>query len=348
LRAITIQGQSNVRITDLGEFALIDRLRTLFGEAAPAAGSVSLAIGDDAAVLSTGGRRELVATADMLVEQVHFRRDWTSAADLGWKALAVNVSDVGAMGAAPLAALVCAALPAAIDVGWIEALYGGLKACGEVYGCPVVGGDTVRSPGPVSLSVAALGSVERGRAVRRDGAKPGDLLCTTGTLGDSAAGLALLLAGRTRGASPKYAALFEAHLRPRPPVRAGAALADDGVTAMLDLSDGLASDTARLSAASGAGVRMQEERLPISLAARRAAEELGVEPADWAVRGGEDYELMFTIPPERFDNVPELLAPLGVTATIIGSVTEGGSVLVRMEGREEPMPPPGFSHFSER
>src|SRR5438128_2230747 len=108
-----------MRITDLGEFALIDRLRSLLGEVAPAAGSVSLAIGDDAAVLSPGEGCELVATADMLVEHVHFRRDWTSAEDLGWKALAVNVSDLGAMGAAPLAALVCAALPAEMEVEWM-------------------------------------------------------------------------------------------------------------------------------------------------------------------------------------------------------------------------------------
>lgn len=337
-----------MRIADLGEFALIDRLRRVLGQGAPAAGSVVLGIGDDAAILGVGEGQELVATADMLVEEVHLRRAWSTAEDLGWKALAVNVSDVGAMGATPIAALVCAALPADTDAEWVEDLYRGLRLCGEAYGCPVVGGDTVRSPGPIALSVTALGSVTRGSAARRGGARPGDLLCVTGTLGDSAAGLALLKAGRAPQDTPADAALFAAHLRPRPPVRAGAALAGAGVTAMLDLSDGLASDTTRLCAASGVGVRVLEERLPISLAARRAAAALGIDVLEWAVRGGEDYELLITIPRDWFDSVPRALAPHGVTATIIGEATGGESALVRMDGSEASLPSPAFSHFSER
>jgi thiamine-monophosphate kinase len=336
-----------MRISDLGEFNLIERLAAILagGEVQPAGGAVGLGIGDDAAVLAVPEGREVVATADALVEEVHFRRDWTGPGDLGWKALAVNVSDVGAMGAAPLAALICAALPPELEVEWVEALYQGLRECAAAYGCPVVGGDTVRSAGGIMLSVTALGSLPAGRAVIRAGARTADLLCVTGTLGDSAAGLALLHAGETPQSRPEYAPLFAAHRRPRPPVAAALALAGTGVRGMLDLSDGLASDLQRLAAASGTGARVEEERLPISFLARRAADELGVMPEEWALRGGEDYEYLFTVPPERFPSLPPLLGPLGVTATIIGEVRREGLVLAQADGTETTLPPPGFAHF---
>src|SRR5262249_46564542 len=151
----------SVRLAETGEFDLIPRAAAVLAEgpAAPARGDVLLAIGDDAAVLDPGADRQLVATADALVEEVHFRRAWSDPVDLGWKALAVNVSDLGAMGAAPLAALVCLALPPEVEVAWVEALYAGLREAAGAYGCPVAGGDTVRAPRHVMISVTALGSV---------------------------------------------------------------------------------------------------------------------------------------------------------------------------------------------
>jgi thiamine-monophosphate kinase len=336
-----------VRLGELGEFGLIARLAALPGAAAaPAAGRVVLGIGDDAAVLGLPAGRQLVATADGLVEAVHFRRDWTAPEDLGWKALAVNASDLGAMGAAPLAALVTLALPPAVAVEWVEALYRGLGEAAAAFGCPVVGGDTVRSPGPVMVSVTALGSVPRGKAVTRAGARVGDLLCVTGTLGESAAGLELLRAGRTPASDPALAPLFAAHRRPEPPVAAARALAESGaVTAMLDLSDGLASDLAQLAARSGVGVRVAEARLPISRRARQAAAALGAAAGEWAIRGGEDYQYLFTVAPGRFEQVPPLLASLGTVATVIGEVTERGMTRVSPDGAETALPSPGFAHF---
>ncbi len=338
-----------MRLSSIGDFALIDRLARQLADTpvSPAAGRVELGIGDDAAVLEVPSGHRVVATADMLVEGIHFRRDWTGPEDLGWKALAVNVSDLGAMGAAPLAALVCLALPDDTEAAGREALYAGLNACAAEYLCPVAGGDTVRSPAGVTLAVTALGTVHPELVATRGGAAPGDLICVTGTLGDSAAGLALLESGRTMGSDPEWAALFAAHLRPEPPVAAARALVGAGlVTAMLDLSDGLASDLRRLAERSGVGVRIEAERLPISLRARQAADALGVDPFAWAVGGGEDYEFLFTVRPVEFARVQPLLGPLGVTATIAGAVREGGLALVLPDGREEPLPQPGFAHFA--
>jgi thiamine-monophosphate kinase len=336
-----------MRVGELGEFVLIERLAAILAgrPAYPAEGRIRLGIGDDAAVLEVGRDRDWVATTDTLIEGVHFRREWTSPEDLGWKALAVNVSDLGAMGAAPTAALVCIALPTGTESEWIECFYRGMADCAAVYGCPIAGGDTVRSPSAIAISVTAVGAIGRGAAVTRSGAGNGDLICVTGTLGDSAAGLALLAGGHSPEDRPEYVPLFRAHLRPAPPVGAARALARGGVSAMMDLSDGLASDLARLSEASGAGGRVFQDRLPISLLARGAAEELNLPPEEWAVRGGEDYEYLFTVAPDRFAPLPALLAQHGVTATIVGEICDANLVLVDSGGEPTVLPPPAFSHF---
>ena len=331
-----------MRIIDVGEFGLIDRLRALLGEGTPAAGAVSLGIGDDAAVLAAGEGRELVATADMLVEGVHFRRQWISAEDLGWKSLAVNVSDVGAMGAAPLCALVCLALPGDAEAEWVEALYRGLKACAEEYGCPVVGGDTVRSPGPVALSVTALGSVATGTAVRRDGAKPGDVLCVTGTLGDSAAGIALINERVDTPPGSAGAALKARFYKPAPRVDAGLALRTLA-SAAIDVSDGLLADLGHICERSGCGALIDVERVPLS------AELLSTFPPQIALAhalgGGDDYELCFTAPPSRAEQIERALEGTGTPATRVGQLVPGQKVVCRRDGEPYEPPSSGFRHF---
>lgn len=334
-----------MRLRDLGEFGLIERLAQ---QVSRTADSVALGIGDDAAVVDLPAGHQLVATLDTLLEDVHFRKEWTTPEDLGWKALAVSVSDLGAMAASPRACLVSLALPPETETHWIEALYAGLAECAERYGCPVVGGDTVRSPRGVTITVVALGAAPAERIVRREGAKPGDLLCVTGVLGDSAAGLALLERGGEVCEREEYSGLLAWHRRPLPPVEAGVALAQRGLsTAMIDLSDGLASDLVRLRERGGVGAVVRAERLPIADAARRAAEELGVNSSDWALHGGEDYQLMFTVSPDRWDEVPPALGPLGVTATIIGEMGGDENRLVHPDGRSELLRPTGFRHFGE-
>jgi len=336
-----------VNLADLGEFGLIERLAGKLSAvgAHPAAGSVDFAIGDDASLLRLPPDTQLVTTIDALIEEVHFRRDWSRPEDLGWKALAVNVSDLGAMGAWPLAALISVALPPDLPVRWIDRLYQGLGECAKQYGCPLVGGDTVRSPKHLALSVTALGSVPIGKAVRRAGARVGDVLCVTGVLGESGAGLELLQRYTSR--KKKFASLYQGHLRPQPPVAAGATLAEAGLpTAMMDLSDGLGSDLRHLTRASGVGANIEVARLPISDTTRQAAKELGVDPVRWALFGGEDYQLLFTVSRDRFVEVAPILAPLGVTATIIGEIIQRGLKLRPPDGTTQDLRPEGFHHFA--
>jgi thiamine-monophosphate kinase len=343
-----------VRLGDIGEFGLIDRIAALAAGTKPGragAGQVTLGIGDDAALLEVPADRSLVATLDTLVEDVHFRRDWTGPEDLGWKSLAVNVSDIAAMGAEPLAAFLSLALPPETEVGWVEVFARGMAECAREYRCQIAGGDTVRSPERVMITVTLLGTVERGKAVLRSGAQVGDCLCVTGTLGDSAAGLAILQQ-RGGSADPRgrksrtIDALLAAHRRPRPRLDAARALAASGqVTAMMDLSDGLASDARHLAARSGVGARVWREALPISEAARTVAPLLGADPADWALHGGEDYELLFTVPPASLDLVRERLRPLNVPVTVVGEIVEEGVWLEEGNGRAVSLEPKGFAHF---
>jgi thiamine-monophosphate kinase len=332
-------------LASLGEFALIARLTELVKatEGLPEGGRVRQGIGDDAALLEVWPGRQVVATADALVEEVHFRRDWTRAEDLGWKALAVNVSDVLAMGGEPLAALVSLALPSSTDPAWVERLYRGIAACAGAYGCAVVGGDTVGSPERIFLHVAVLGTAEPDRVRRRSGARPGDRVCVTGTLGDSAAGLARLRHGWIEP-SP----LLDAHRRPRPRRAAARALSrEPAVTAMMDLSDGIASDLRHIAAASGVGARLFAADLPISPAARQTAADLALDATAWALRGGEDYELLFTITPKAAARLPEILAETDTAARIVGEITASGYLLVHPDGREEPLSPDAFDHFQD-
>lgn len=340
-----------MRLSQLGEFGLIDRLERVLAKAgaSPAAGAISLGIGDDAALLRPPAGTEIVATIDAVIEEVHFRRDWSKPEDVGWKSLAVNVSDLNGMGARPLAALVSIALPADLPPTWIERCYRGLAECAAEYGCPLVGGDTVRAPRHVAISVTALGTVADGQAVLRSGAQPGDLLCVTGVLGESAAGYELL--SRKERRRSEHAPLLAAHRRPRPPCLAGAVLAESRIpTAMLDLSDGLASDLQHLAHRSNVAVTVEAERLPISDATRRTAARLDLDASSLALHGGEDYQLLFTVPSDRWEAVPPALGPLGVVATIIGQVEAAkgrrGVGLIGADRKRQPLRPQGFSHFT--
>ena len=328
-----------LELKEIGEFGLIDRLRVgcLHG------GGVIRGIGDDAAVLEFTPGALVLATCDMLVEGRHFLRQHITPYQLGRKALAVNLSDIAAMGGTPRHVLVSIGLPPDLGVEFVEGIYEGMKGLAAATSVNIVGGDTVRSPERVIVAVAVLGAVARGKAITRAGARTGDLVCVTGTLGASAAGLALLAAGE---ASAEFVAVVRAHTRPEPPVEAGVALAEAGLaTAMIDLSDGIASDLGHLARRSGVGASVAAERLPIARVTREAARALGEDPIRWALHGGEDYELLFTVPPERFRAVPPLLAPLGVVATIVGEVGGEGVRLRAPDGSERPLTPAGFRHF---
>lgn len=256
---------------------------------------VRLGIGDDAAVLD--GEPAIVLAHDMLVQDVHFRLATAAPWDIGWKSLAVNLSDLAAMGAAPVAALVGLGLPGAAPPGLVDELYGGMETLAGEWGCTIAGGDTTAAAELV-VGVTAVGRMAPGvAAVRRTGARPGDLLCVTGPVGASGAGLRVL----EDPSIPLPAALRDgvvaAHLRPRPRVAEGAALAAAGAHAMLDCSDGLAIDASRLAAASGLRVVLDLGRVPLAAGVAEVAAALGLAADVMAATGGEDYELIVAVPP---------------------------------------------------
>jgi len=300
-------------VTELaGEFELIARLAALFGP--PPNG---LGIGDDAATWPATGDTVQVATTDMLIEGIHFRLDWTSPEDLGWKALAVNLSDLAAMGATPGRALISIAVDAARR-GLVLQVARGLQSLAERTGTRVVGGDTVRSPGPLVINVALVGEADPARILRRDAARPGDLVGVTGCLGASSAALTLL-SERPGPLDPAAAPLLAAHHRPLPRLVAGQLLASRGVRCAIDISDGLASEALHLARASGVGIEIDVGRLPLSPAAVRLLGER--RSRELALTGGEDYELLFTFDPQLVDELASALAIDG-GLTVLGEVTD--------------------------
>lgn len=356
-------------VFELGEAALVERIRDLLSRLAPAdSGRVPVNIGDDAAVLaSPGAGAHLIATCDMLVEGIHFLRDAVDPKDLGHKALAVNLSDVAAMGGAAGYALVSLALPPDLPVAFVDGLYEGLARLAAGWGVGVVGGDTVGSPGPVVIDVAVLGQVLPGGPFRAAAAQPGDLLCVTGHLGASAAGLALILRERDRSTGPGVSArpgtapippvvadaLRRAHLRPEPRLAEAAVLAAlaaeaGGRRAARDLSDGLAAGAWLLAEASGCAVELWAGRIPVAPAARQAAAVLGLDPLDLALFGGEDYELFFTTTEAELPGVErEVPERTGTPVTAVGRVVAGSGVrLVDPSGRVRDLPRQGFDHFA--
>jgi thiamine-monophosphate kinase len=331
---------------DLTEDDLVAAIsRLLAGDAR----DVVVGLGDDAAVLEAG-TGQLVLTTDMLVEGVHFERSSISARDLGAKAMTVNVSDVAAMGGSPRSALVSIALSSDVDTAWVIELYGGMRdACAE-YALALVGGDTNRGD-RVVVAVTVVGQVAPGRAVTRSGARPGDAIVVTGSLGAAAGGLRLsrARASVTQAAlsQPWGRALLDALARPVARVGEGQTLARSGAHAMIDVSDGLAKDLSRLCLASRVGARVELDTVPVAKPLRDGAASLDVEALDLALHGGEDYELLATLDPSDASAAARALHErFGVTLATIGTIIEGeGLVGIDLEGREAPLEPEGWDHF---
>ncbi|ABS28643.1 thiamine-phosphate kinase [Anaeromyxobacter sp. Fw109-5] len=294
-----------------GEFELIRR----FTQALPVRGEgVRVGPGDDAAVLAPPAGEELVATADAVVAGVHFDRAFTPE-DVGWKALAVNLSDLAAMGARPLWALVCLGVPPGARAAELVRLGRGLGACARRHGIAVAGGNVTRAA-ELSVTVTAVGAVPHGRALLRAGARPGDLVLVTGTLGDAAL-------GRVPGAP---AALARRQRRPTPRLAAGRALASVA-RAAIDVSDGLVQDLSHLCEASGVGARIGVADLPLSAAARRLSRG-GAAARDAALSGGEDYELLLAIAPSLLPAAQAAAAKARTPLTVIGRFVRGRGVRV--------------------
>jgi thiamine-monophosphate kinase len=308
-------------------------------------------VGDDCAILETASGDTLLATTDLLVEDVHFRRRWAEPADLGWKAIAVNVSDIAAMGGVPRWALVGLACPEQTRAEEIEAFYEGALALARALDVAIVGGDTSSSPSGWMIDVTLLGEALE-PPILRSTAHVGDVVAVTGTLGRSGAGLALLEGdGAPAGlAAGLLADLTAAHLRPRPRVVEARWLAATGaVTAMMDLSDGLATDLARLVEESAVGARVEVERVPIDTATRALADALGLPARAWATGAGEDYELLLTCAPASLTGLRAGLAEAcGTPLTAIGEIIAGGGIRWLDARGDAVLVAAGFEHFAGR
>ena len=349
-------GNHPLRVADIGEFGLIGRLRSRLGAARGGAGGAGVVLpnGDDCAgVLFTPGRWVL-ATSDMMVEGEHFLRAHATPRQIGRKALAINLSDIAAMGGDPKFALTSLAVPEDTPVECIEAVYDGLREEGEAFGTEVIGGNVARSPAGIILDVHLLGESDPERTLRRSGARPGDVVMVTGTLGDAAAGLRVLLdseisaPGETADLPAGERSLVDALLGPKPRVPEGRAIANArAATAMIDLSDGLSGDLSHLCEASRAGAVLDAGSIPVSDALRAISAGWKRDPVDLALQGGEDYELLMAVRPEEADDLAaRVLQETGTTLTAIGRFTEKGSGLkILREGREEPLEVTSYDHL---
>jgi thiamine-monophosphate kinase len=322
-----INQEDAITVGELGEFGLIAAIQARL----PADEALEVPDGDDAAVLRiTNGR--VVATTDLLVENRHFRRDWSGPADVGVKAAAQNLADVAAMGALPRTLLVGIACPAGLPAQWVlEAIDGMVAECARA-GASIAGGD-VTAADSVMLAITALGELDGLHPVTRAGARPGDRIAVNGRLGWSAAGLALLRSGRADEPDPELASLVAAHRRPQPPYAAGPAAARAGATAMIDVSDGLLADLGHIASASGVAIDLRSASIRVDAAVEAGARVLDADAMDWALAGGEDHALAASFPAGT-------LTPDGWQ--VIGAAAEGSGVTVDGSPRKGPA---GWDHF---
>lgn len=337
------------RAEAIGEFGLIARL-TRGLETRP---DVVLGVGDDAALLDVGPDMLLVATCDAQVEGRHFLSSIATPQEIGHKALAVNASDIAAMGAEPLWALISLLLPADMSLDKLDGIYDGIRTLGKRLGIAIVGGNVSGTNGPLTLDMTLLGRVVRDHARRRSGGRPGDLLVVTGTLGAAAAGL--LAYATARDAMPHEPVAQDvleqariALVAPMPRIAEGHALAATGVVnAMLDVSDGLTADLRHICSASGVGAVIDAEALPIDMAASAIAAAYGRDSLDLALSGGEEYELLFSVPPTGLDIALDAVRSVGGSASVIGSLTEArdGMRLRLGDGSLRLITPRGWDHL---
>lgn len=329
------------------ESEIISRLRKL----ASGNDEVVLGIGDDAAVIKTSGGRDLIACCDLLVEGVHFRAEWTPPRLLGRKALAVNLSDVAAMGGVPKFAMMSIALPLWCSSEFVDELFEGVFELADASAVSIIGGDTSSSRDSLFIDVAVIGECESGKAVTRRGAKVGDTIYISGALGASALGLSLLEDGFRLNDSqdigdPRRRPVLK-HLAPEPQSKLGRALGETGLaTAMIDISDGLSTDLWHILDESGVGGVIHASAIPIDECVRSITSPLAnIDPLKLALNGGEEYELLFTAPPENANALAALSDALGVKLNAIGDIiAQRGLQLVRNAALES-LQPAGYEHL---
>ncbi len=339
-------------ISSLGEFGLIDHLTK---DMKPVNSSTLKGVGDDAAILGYNGDRDVLVTTDLLLEGVHFDLRYVPLKHLGYKAAVVNFSDIYAMNGTPRRITVGIGVSSRFTVEHLEQLYDGIRLACEIYGVDLVGGDTSASMTGLLISISCIGDVEKGKAVKRDGAKETDLICVSGDLGAAYMGLQLLerenavAAGREEDFQPDFAGkeyILERQLKPEARKDIVELLRENGITptSMMDVSDGLSSELLHICKASGTGCRIYEDKIPIDYQTACMAEELNMNLVTAAMNGGEDYELLFTVPLSDHDGIEKLKG-----VNMIGYITkpELGCALVSRDGAEIPLKAQGWNAFSK-
>ncbi len=331
-----------MKLSDIGEFGFIERFSKEFRSLE---GDGVIGIGDDCAVIPKSETESLVVTTDLLIENVHFLKEAISPFELGYKSLAVNLSDIAAMGAGPVGSFLSLGVPKDTDLGWLDAFFDGYRDLSGREGCPLLGGDTTGSE-KIVVNIAVIGSSEKERIKFRSTAEVHDHVCLVDTVGDSAGGLQVLLGNIVQGETEQY--LVNRHHMPRPMVAEGKWLSrQEGVHAMIDISDGVASDLGHILEESGKGASVDLEAIPLSKQLREASSRHGWDTLELALAGGEDYSLLFTVDEKMMDEVgagfeKEFKRPL----VSIGRITIGNPAITWTRGGKNVLlKGKGFQHF---
>jgi thiamine-monophosphate kinase len=334
-----------LKFNEIGEFGFIESIKK---ECITTLKDIIKGIGDDCAVFGPYSGRVLLFTTDMLVEDIHFLKAKITPYQLGWKTIAVNLSDIAAMGGRPLFLLISLAIPAEMNIELIQDFYKGMKDICEHYEVNILGGDTVASPDKLVISVSLIGDAKENEVLYRSGARPGDSIYVTGNIGDSSAGLKIL---KNEISPPKSIAshFIKLHNEPKPLIKTGRIIAASRLaSAMIDLSDGLLSDLGHICKESGVGAMLFKKKIPISSELKLLASRVKLNPIDLAFSGGEDYLLLLTVPKAKIKDFEILYKNKGSSPLyLIGEIREEKGVrMVNDDGSIEEISIRGFNHFS--
>lgn len=333
-----------MNLRDIGEFGFIKKISR---GCLIRPQNIIKAIGDDAAAFIPTPHEVMLVTTDLLVERIHFFRNTTSGFNLGYKALSVNLSDIAAMGGIGREAFISIGVPENCSVDFLEDLYNGMKRLAAEFGLNLLGGDTTRSKTDLIINILVLGSAFEKEILYRNTAQPGDIICSTGFLGDSRAGLHLITNNMELD-SDEFRALRDAHIIPKPYLREGRFLArQGGVHAMIDVSDGLSSDIAHIAEQSNVGIRLYSEKIPVSDHLEKFCARFDFDPVEYALAGGEDYTLLCTISPDKVDHIAaNYLKRFRNPLYQIGEITDSGKMeLILWDGQIRSFTPSGWNHF---
>ncbi|MBN1823842.1 MAG: thiamine-phosphate kinase [Endomicrobiales bacterium] len=332
-------------VKSLGEFGVIERIKKAINSGKTVRGGVPTGIGDDAFVAGISKKTLLVATTDILVENVHFRRDWMAPFELGYKAMAANLSDLAAMGPVkPLYGLVGLALVGDISVNFVDKLYLGMNKIAGKYGLKILGGDTVSTQKNIVISITLIGEIEKNKVITRSGARPGDIIAVSGPFGDSSGGLFLLKRG-IRPVKPWQKKLVRKHLLPEPRFDVSSKMAPStGITSLIDSSDGLSASVGFLCLESGVGAKIELDKVPVSNELRKfSGAYKRADVGKMIISGGEEYELVFTVKPAKLRRIKRKIRDLRE----IGVITKEKKITYYLNGKPRKIDPKGFEHFSQ-